>query len=132
MISLDFALEFLKMMLKDPKIEIEIASHTDSKGKAVFNMSLSQLRADNIPGMTLLESLIYELWFFEKNKTKPDQNQRHPNNATFALASASRREFSTTRDQPFAMSRTPPTGSIFATCRLLGWHRSYFFRPDGR
>ncbi len=38
----------LKMMLKDPKIEIEIASHTDSKGKAVFNMSLSQLRADNI------------------------------------------------------------------------------------
>lgn len=38
----------LKMMLKDPKIEIEIASHTDSRGKAVFNMSLSQLRADNI------------------------------------------------------------------------------------
>ena len=38
----------LKMMLKDPKIEIEIASHTDSKGKATFNMSLSQLRADNI------------------------------------------------------------------------------------
>ncbi len=38
----------LKMMLKDPKIEIEIASHSDSKGKAVFNMSLSQLRADNI------------------------------------------------------------------------------------
>ncbi len=38
----------LKMMLTDPKVEIEIASHTDSKGKAVFNMSLSQLRADNI------------------------------------------------------------------------------------
>lgn len=37
-----------EMMLKDPKIEIEIASHTDSRGKAVFNMSLSQLRADNI------------------------------------------------------------------------------------
>ncbi len=38
----------MNMMLKDPKIEIEIASHTDSKGKAVFNLSLSQLRADNI------------------------------------------------------------------------------------
>ncbi|MBL7815477.1 MAG: OmpA family protein, partial [Saprospiraceae bacterium] len=38
----------LKMMLKDKNIEIEIASHTDSKGKAPFNMTLSQLRADNI------------------------------------------------------------------------------------
>ncbi len=38
----------LKMMLEDPKIEIEIASHTDARRKAIFNMSLSQLRADNI------------------------------------------------------------------------------------
>ena len=38
----------LKIMLNDPKVDIEIASHTDSNGKTAFNMSLSQLRADNI------------------------------------------------------------------------------------
>jgi outer membrane protein OmpA-like peptidoglycan-associated protein len=38
----------LKMMQKDKRIEIEIASHTDARGKANFNMTISQLRADNI------------------------------------------------------------------------------------
>ena len=36
------------MMQKDKSIEIEIASHTDAKDKANFNLTLSQLRADNI------------------------------------------------------------------------------------
>ena|SRR3989344_1105327 len=43
-----------------------------------------------IQGKTLLESLIYELWFFHKNKTKATRNQRHPNNRTWALATGSR------------------------------------------
>lgn len=38
----------LKMMTKDKRIEIEIASHTDARGKAAVNMTMSQLRADNI------------------------------------------------------------------------------------
>ena len=38
----------MKMMLKDKRIEIEIASHTDAKGKPNFNLTISQLRADNI------------------------------------------------------------------------------------
>ncbi len=41
-------LPLLKMMKQDQSIEIEIASHTDAKGKANFNLTLSQLRADNI------------------------------------------------------------------------------------
>ncbi len=38
----------VKMMKQDPKIEIDIAAHTDARGKAAFNLTLSQLRADNI------------------------------------------------------------------------------------
>jgi outer membrane protein OmpA-like peptidoglycan-associated protein len=36
------------MMQQDPEMVIEIAAHTDSRGKAPFNLNLSQLRADNI------------------------------------------------------------------------------------
>jgi outer membrane protein OmpA-like peptidoglycan-associated protein len=38
----------VSMMLQEPDMEIEIAAHTDSRGKAPFNLNLSQLRADNI------------------------------------------------------------------------------------
>jgi outer membrane protein OmpA-like peptidoglycan-associated protein len=38
----------LKMMVKDSRIEIEIGSHTDTRGKANSNLTVSQLRADNI------------------------------------------------------------------------------------
>jgi outer membrane protein OmpA-like peptidoglycan-associated protein len=38
----------LNMMRKNPAIEIEVASHTDSRGKDQFNRHLSQLRAENI------------------------------------------------------------------------------------
>jgi outer membrane protein OmpA-like peptidoglycan-associated protein/uncharacterized protein YjbI with pentapeptide repeats len=36
------------MMQQETDMEIEIAAHTDSRGKAPFNLNLSQLRADNI------------------------------------------------------------------------------------
>ncbi len=36
------------MMQQEPDMVIEIAAHTDSRGKAPFNLNLSQLRADNI------------------------------------------------------------------------------------
>jgi outer membrane protein OmpA-like peptidoglycan-associated protein len=36
------------LMLQDPEMVIEIAAYTDSRGKAPFNLNLSQLRADNI------------------------------------------------------------------------------------
>lgn len=54
-------LPLLKMMTKDQQIEIEIGSHTDSKNKANFNLTLSQLRADNIKT------------FFVENGIKPDR-----------------------------------------------------------
>jgi outer membrane protein OmpA-like peptidoglycan-associated protein len=38
----------LKMMTKDKTIEIEVASYTEAVGKPNFNLTLSQLRADNI------------------------------------------------------------------------------------
>ena len=38
----------LKMMENDVKIEIEVASHTAATGKAPYNSTISQLRADNI------------------------------------------------------------------------------------
>lgn len=38
----------VKMMQQDPEMVIEVAAHTDSRGKAPFNLDLSQLRADNI------------------------------------------------------------------------------------
>jgi outer membrane protein OmpA-like peptidoglycan-associated protein len=51
----------LKMMKQDKTIEIEVASHTDAKGKANFNLTLSQLRADNIKT------------YFVENGIKPDR-----------------------------------------------------------
>jgi outer membrane protein OmpA-like peptidoglycan-associated protein len=36
------------LMQQDPEMVIEIAAYTDSRGKAPFNLNLSQLRADNI------------------------------------------------------------------------------------
>ncbi len=38
----------VSMMQQDADMVIEIAAHTDSRGKAPFNLNLSQLRADNI------------------------------------------------------------------------------------
>ena len=38
----------LKMMANDPKIEIEVGSHTSTTGKMPYNLTISQLRADNI------------------------------------------------------------------------------------
>ena len=36
------------LMQQDRDMDIEVAAHTDSRGKAPFNLNLSQLRADNI------------------------------------------------------------------------------------
>ena len=36
------------LMQQDKDMDIEVAAHTDSRGKAPFNLNLSQLRADNI------------------------------------------------------------------------------------
>ena len=36
------------LMLQEREMEIEVAAHTDSRGKAPFNLNLSQLRAENI------------------------------------------------------------------------------------
>ena len=36
------------LMLQERDMEIEVAAHTDSRGKAPFNLNLSQLRAENI------------------------------------------------------------------------------------
>ena len=38
----------IDLMLRHREVEIEIASHTDSRGKAPFNLNLSQQRADNL------------------------------------------------------------------------------------
>ena len=38
----------ISLMVQTQEMEIEVAAHTDSRGKAPFNLNLSQLRADNI------------------------------------------------------------------------------------
>ena len=40
--------KLLRLLLNNPKLEVEIASHTDARGSAAYNAELSQRRADYI------------------------------------------------------------------------------------
>ncbi|MBL4678665.1 MAG: OmpA family protein [Mucilaginibacter sp.] len=68
--------ELVTIMNDNPKIKIELAAHTDSKGRDVYNMALSQRRAqscvDYIVGMGISEDRIYAKGYGESRPVAPN------------------------------------------------------------
>ncbi|WP_454803204.1 OmpA family protein [Mucilaginibacter phyllosphaerae] len=68
--------ELVTIMQDNPKIRVELAAHTDSKGSDAYNMRLSQLRAqacvDYIVTMGIPESRIYAKGYGESKPIAPN------------------------------------------------------------